>query len=359
MQLALSCATELKSTLYEATAKLTASRVYNFTNQFNLALSYADEALQCAREAGFSELTIEAQTAQALALSNLGKLEEAKQLLQIVLQTAHQQGMVFKINKIGLELDRLNNDIESARKRMEWFAERGLLNGVNIAKRYFPELAENKKEAVAESNVRLEVLGTLQVTGDKSIPIRGRKRQELLAQLIEARLSGRSDISRLSLLDALYPEEDELKASSSLKAVVHVLRESFGESFITTTPTGYALGSCTSDAEEFLQTGNTLLWRGLYLEGLDLLESNVRESLYMTLYDKAKTLLEHNPQEVARVGNILVEAEPYNLEYLRTYLSALRHSKNHGKLTRHYQEARERLLEVNETLPESWQTFLG
>jgi hypothetical protein len=98
----------------------------------------------------------------------------------------------------------------------------------------------------------------------------------------------------------------------------------------------------------------------MYLEDLDLAnESNVRDALYTALFEKAKTLLELEPQEVARVGSILVEAEPYNTEYLKLYLAALRLSKNHGKLTRQYQEARKRLLEVNETLPDFWQNFLG
>ena len=359
VQSSLTSAEELKSTLYEATAKVTASRVYHFTNQFNLALNYANEALQSAEEAGLAELSIEAQTARALALSRLGERDEAWELLRTALHGASQRGMVVKVNKIGLELDRLNNDLESARTRMKWFEERGLMNGVNIAKRYFPELADAKETPKPVINsIRLEVLGSLQVRGDKQTPIRGRKRQELLAHLLEARISGRSEASRLTLLDTLYPDEDELKASSSLKVVVHSLRETLGENALMTTINGYALGECTTDAELFLQTGDTSFWRGLYLEDLESEDSTVRESLYLALFEKTKLLLEDNPKEAARVGKILIEAEPYNSDYLKTYLTALRLSNNHGKLTRHYTEARTRLLEVNETLPETWQEFL-
>jgi tetratricopeptide (TPR) repeat protein len=263
-------------------------------------------------------------------------------------------------HKIGLELDRLNNDLESARQRMGWFEERALTNGVNIAKRYFPQLADRKEPAKPpETQVRLEVLGTLQLTQGSKTQVRGRKRQELLALLLEARISGRSEISRLTLFDTLYPDEDEHKVSGSLKSLVHSLRETLGETAIKTTNNGYALGECTSDAELFLQTLDTALWRGTYLEDIEFSDdSTVRESLYMSLFEKTKILLETNPKEAARVGGILVEAEPYNTEYLKTYLTALRLSKNHGRLTRHYQEARERLLEVGETLPETWQNFL-
>ena len=37
-----------------------------------------------------------------------------------------------------------------------------------------------------------------------------------------------------------------------------------------TTVTSYALGAIASDAETFLETRDTRLWRGLYLEGVDL-----------------------------------------------------------------------------------------
>ncbi len=358
-QQALVLSKELKSKMYSAMTYLAGSRVNLFIGNFTLAQNYANEALEEAEAAGLMELTINAHTARALALEKLGREHDALEILQSNLQTATKHGSLLEANKIGLELDRLNHDIESARKRMQWFGARGLMNGVNIAKRLFPELAESQNITVIESQLRLEVLGSLQVTDKTATSVRGRKRQELLALLLEARISGRSEVSRLTLLDTLYPDEDEFKAGSSLKNVVYSLRETFGESFITTTNTGYALGSCTSDAEQFLQRGDTSLWRGLYLDGLELAEeSSVRDSLYELLHEKSKPLLEPDPQEVARVGHILVEAEPYNTEYLKRYLAALRLSKNHNKLNRHYQEARERLLEVSETLPETWQSFL-
>jgi hypothetical protein len=321
------------------------------------ALGLAQEAQDAAREVRTPLAAYYAATAKATALRSLCDQDGAKLEFTKAESLARETGLHLFAQKVGLELDHLNDDIEGARTRMEWFEERGLLNGVNIAKRYFPELADAKEIPQQTSSVRLEVLGTFQVTEKTTTPVRGRKRQELLALLLEARVSGRSEVSRLSLLDALYNDEDELKASASLKNLVHSLRETFSESFVTTTNTGYALGSCSSDAELFLQGGDTSLWRGTYLEGLDL-ESNVRDSLYTGLFEKAKPLVEHDAKEAARVSSILSQAEPYNREYLKLYLTALRFSKNHGKLTRHYQDARERLLEVGEILPETWQNFL-
>jgi hypothetical protein len=189
--------------------------------------------------------------------------------------------------------------------------------------------------------------------------MRGRKRRELLALLLEARLAGRAEVDKLELIDALYPEEDELKASTNLRELVYVLRERLGTQAISTTATGYALGNVDSDAEIFLRTGDTSLWRGVYLEGIDLEhQETVAESLYWLLFSKAQELLETNPKEVARVAKVLLEYDPYNRDYLTLCLQAFRESNNHKSLTRLYTEAKKRFVEVGETLPVSWQTFL-
>jgi tetratricopeptide (TPR) repeat protein len=323
------------------------------------ALELAEEAKTIAAEAKMPRAKFHAAEAKGTALQALQRFDEAGREFVQAERIGRELGLGVYTEKVALKLDRLNQDGESAKTRMQWFQERGLMNGVSIAKGLFPELAEKKETPKGlEASVRLEVLGSVQARGDKVTPIRGRKRQELLAFFLEARMSGRSEVSRLTLFDVFYSNEDELKASASLKSLVYSLRETLGENAITTTNNGYALGDCTSDAELFLQTLDTALWRGIYLEGLASDESTVREPLYLALFEKAKTLLETDPKEAARVASILVEAEPYDTEYLRTYLTALRLSKHHGKLTRHYQESKKRLLEVGETLPEAWQDFL-
>jgi DNA-binding SARP family transcriptional activator len=167
-------------------------------------------------------------------------------------------------------------------------------------------------------------------------------------------------VTKLEFLDRLYAGDDELKASTSLREMVHVLRESFGTSVILTTTHGYALGDLISDAELFLQTGDTSLWRGLYLEGIDLeLHETVAESLYLLLYSKAQEHLESSPKEAIRIGKILLEVDPYHQDYLKLSLEALRASNNHKSLNRLYAEARQRFKEVGEVLPENWQDFLN
>jgi DNA-binding SARP family transcriptional activator len=236
------------------------------------------------------------------------------------------------------------------------------MNGVNIAKRYFPELAGTPQEPVVEiaSSLCVQVLGSVQlVSSGKSESIRGNKRQQFLAILLESKLSGRSEVLNLDLIDTLYPDEDELKSANNLRGLVSNLRQHLGDNAILTTTSGYTLGNVQSDAETFLQTGDTNLWRGAYLEGLNLDTGTFTDSLYLLLYEKANTSLESNPKESARVGKILLEYDPYNRDYLKLCLQALRATNNHKSLSRLYAEASERFLELGETLPENWKAFLA
>jgi hypothetical protein len=100
------------------------------------------------------------------------------------------------------------------------------------------------------------------------------------------------------------------------------------------------------------------LWRGAYLEGVEL-ESSVRDSLYLALYSQAEQLLQSDPKETDRLGQMLLQAEPYEAKYLSLCLRALRANNNHKTMGRIYRKARERFAEVGEQLPEGWSDFLG
>jgi two-component SAPR family response regulator len=189
--------------------------------------------------------------------------------------------------------------------------------------------------------------------------VRGGKRKELLALLLEARIMGRSEVSRLDLCDALYPDSDESQANAALSNLVYQLRELFGPEVVFSSDAGYALGGITSDAETFLETADTRLWRGEYLESSDLgVGETVRETLYLALCHRAEILLETDPTEVARVGRLLCAADPYDLESLRLTLRALRAGSNHKSLKSTYARARMVLLEIGEVLPQEWADFL-
>jgi tetratricopeptide (TPR) repeat protein len=363
-QKGLGIAQQLGSSVYESMMLSAAAFADTVAGYLPRALAQAEQALSLAKNVGFKEIDLKAQSIKALVLVALGKKPEALSIFQTVMQEAQKADLHFAVQRIGIEFDCLNNDVESARTRMQWFEERGLMNGVNIAKRHFPELATAGTSPVvltSEELPRLDVLGVMQLRqNNQPKSIKGSKRQEFLALLLEAKLSGRAEVARLEFLDVLYPQQDELKASTNVRDLVSNLRELMGANAILTTASGYALGNLESDAELFLKTGDTSLWRGVYLQGLSIEgQETVSESLYLTLFEKAKGLLEADPEEVARVGKVLLEYDPYNRDYLTLCLQAFRESNNHKSLTRLYTEAKERFVEVGETLPVSWQTFLS
>jgi tetratricopeptide (TPR) repeat protein len=363
-QKALEVSGQVGSTLYESMALIAASNADRLAGNLARALERGNKALELAESGGFKELILKAQYNKGQVLGVLDRQAEARVLFQTAIEECRQVGAIFGVYQIGLELAHLNKDLEAAKEHMHWFEERGLMNQVNIAKRYFPELAATDNPAIVpitEDLPRLDVLGLMQVNpNNKQETIKGRKRQEFLAVLLEARISGRSEMNRLELLDTLYPNEDELKASNNLKELVYSLRDNFGTNAILTAANGYALGNLDSDAETFLKTGDTSLWRGSYLQDLTIeSQETVSESLYLLLFEKAKELLELNPKETARVARMLIDYDPYNQEYLKLCLQAFRATNNHKSLNRLYTEAKAKLAEVGEVLPESWQAFLS
>ncbi len=324
-------------------------------------LELAEEMFDLLKTIDASPYWYNAYFARATAFEADGQNEEAGVGFRKAIELTTNQ---LSIQTALLEIDRLTNDLEGARERMKWFEERGLKNGVNIALRYFPELALNTDAPAStspEPHAHLEVLGSMQITLESQhTPVRGRKRQELLALLLEARISGRTEVSKLELVEKLYPDSDELQSNAGIRDVIYQVRSSLGDAAITTTTNGYSLGNLGSDIEEFLKDGDTKRWRGTYLEGLTLEGSDtVRESVYLALRSRAEALLEGDPVEVARLGRLLCEADPYDLEAVRLTLTGLRSGQNHRSLSRFYGAARARFLEIGEELPESWQVFLS
>ena len=59
-----------------------------------------------------------------------------------------------------------------------------------------------------------------------------------------------------------------------------------------------------------------------------------------------------------RTSRLLIRADPYNLDFLEVYLRALHASGNRRSLTRAFEEAQQRMLEVGEDLPQNWSAFL-
>jgi hypothetical protein len=325
------------------------------------ALELADEAVREAQnhDRHFQEMS--ALRCRAAALGALQDIGAALESWREAIDLAERLNLPLHAQENRLEVDHLKRDLNGAQERLAWFELNNHPLEAAKARLYFPELNDEIKPlesqlSVPQLSVQLEVLGGMQLNAQ---PLRGRKRQELLATLLESRIAGRSEVTKLELMDAMYSDSDEDQAANALKETVRLTRQNLGAATIETTANGYALGAIHSDAEEFLETGNTALWRGAYLSGLNPRDEQVSESLHNALLIAAEKQLETNPKDAARLSRYLTAYDPFNLEFLRLTLRALRASDNHKSLNRAYAEARDRLVEVGERLPERWQDFLN
>jgi hypothetical protein len=88
-------------------------------------------------------------------------------------------------------------------------------------------------------------------------------------------------------------------------------------------------------------------------------EPGVRARLTEALRVCVQTTLERDPREALRLARILGESEPYDTHALELTCRALHLLGNRRDLAKIYALGRERMLEVGETLPESWHSFLS
>jgi tetratricopeptide (TPR) repeat protein len=361
-RLALSTAQALQNPMLvlSALSKLVQTEVK--INDLAAAREHAAQALQSAQQLQHPVLRIAALNAQGLVLEALLQHDDALWHFREALTMSEQIGSHELSRQFRFDIARMTHDLETIREIRTQHLEHGLQNEVELIDRACVGMVGFVASPIQEEKVKLhlELLGSLQINlENKSQTIRGRKRQELLTLLLEARVSGKSELMRLELFDALYPNEDEDRAASSLKDLIHQIRENLGADTVQTTQNGYALGAVTSDVETFLTTGDSSLWRGVYLQGLAIEGAlSIRDSLEMALQNCVQKLLKTDPKEAARVSRFLLELNLYDLENLRLSVTALKACENYKTLGRVYTDARERLLDVGEMLPERWQDFL-
>jgi len=266
------------------------SRAEAVHGQPRRALQLVEELQRLASELRESRLVAYGAWVRGLALEKLGQEVAALQSLEEAVSQVASLGHGPFAHRLALEIDRIQGDASAAADRLQHFKRIHGINWVHIAHRYFPQLASVQRGPEATPALRLEVLGQLRIV-KKGVPhpYAARQGRLLLALLLDARLAGRSSVSQLDLLDALYPDLDENRSSSALKQLVYRLRSAFGSAVVTRTNDGYALGAVSSDAEDFLQSGDTRLWRGPYLEDLDEgWASTAREAIHHAACQRAR-----------------------------------------------------------------------
>ncbi|GGR24096.1 hypothetical protein GCM10008957_39870 [Deinococcus ruber] len=330
------------------------------------ARNSADEALTLALASQRPRQLRAAYHVRATVARAMGEHELARQSLDEALRLAAEIAEPFPKRLLELEQSALNGDTEQVREHLRWFERQGLGYGVDLAQRLVPELVgAATSEGAASAPVaecQLEVLGPMRLTTrSQTAVVRGRKRQELLALLLEARMAGRASVSRLRLTEALYPDHAEMRAGTLLADLVYQVRETLGAEIVSTTTDGYMLGaSVSSDAEAFLTNGDTRLWRGPVFGGLDLAGRSeaVREALSQALRARIGAELTSRPSEAVRAAQLLLDADPYDLKALALALRAWQGMGNTGGLSRAYDLARAQFSAVGENLPERWEDFL-
>ena len=294
------------------------------------ALTLADQLDDSAGALGQVAVRAGACWVRGLALERLGQPTQARQALEAALAVEVPLQLGPTLERMALELDRITGNTHAAHARAERFRQAGALGALHVLRRYFPEPLEPTAPPPAADPawVWLEVLGPLRLLSNGTVlSYRTRKGKELLAMLCEARLAGRPEVSDLALFETLYADLTEDRATGALKQLVYRLRLMLGPNAILRVNNGYALGAAKTDAEAFLELGDTSLWRGPYLADLgEQWVSSARDALHYALRKKALELLATNPAETARLGRILLETDPYDLGLLELTLQALRNS---------------------------------
>ena len=298
---------------------------------------------------------------QALALERLHQKEAAIAVHKEALEGAKRWAGLDVRARWQLELERMTGDRASAAVRIAHLEKCGQSNTLQVAYRYFPDLAPTEETPAdkASAQLQLDVLGPLKLSqNDEVLAYRAQKGKELLTYLLERRIAGKKEATQLELIDTFYSELPHDKATAALKQLVYRLRSGFGNEVVASTPNGYALGAVTSDAEAFLASGQGSLWRGPYLEdigeGWDL---NARSALYHKLVALTNDLLLTNPQEALRLSRVLVEAHPYEQQHIVLVLQAFEALNQPLACQRFYREARTQFVEVGESLPPDYRNF--
>ena len=247
------------------------ARALHANNQSLEALEHSSRAVRLVETLDLPTSRFDALWTHGLMLWANGQSAQALGFLTQAQAVAEGYEDRAAAHRVGLDIDRFTNNLESAEDRLAWFEQRQLNNFCNLTRRSFPALSQTSTDqpAIPEpASAQLEVLGQMRLRqADAFQPIRGRKRQEFLAVLLEARIAGRQEIPKLELIDRFYRDSSEAQAAASLKDLAHQIRTAYGSELIITTTHGYALGVLRTDLEAYLETGDARVWHAPYLSG--------------------------------------------------------------------------------------------
>ncbi len=269
--------------------------------------------------------------------------------VKALLEAQNEPHFIEEKEEIELELVRLTQDQTLALDLEQRLKNKELGGLLFVLHRYMPELEQTKPVPSVAATFRIANLGSLQFERNGvNIKYKAEKGRDLLGLLSELRLVKQSEISQLELLDLLYPNLEESAAISALQQLIYRLRTSLGQEVIVRTPTGYALGAeVQTDAETFLQTADSNLWRGVWLADVGGgRDSMARNRIYQALTAFIENSILKMPLEAARLALIWLEAEPYEVEAVMFARDAMLAAGDTLGAERMYSEAQVRFHEV-------------
>ncbi len=245
----------------------------------------------------------------------------------------------------------LKNDFAFAQKLLEKFNQNHQGQLIKLLQLYFSDFSRPKKPA-------LRVLGDI-YWHDAPLGERGRKALELLVYLLEARVEKQPVVTLEELFRVLYRNHQPAEAKAALKQLVYRMRGFLGTEAILYLSDGYALGAFETDLELFLEHPQPELLYGNYINDLG---ADHPSSLRQVLTEKIQTLLsemmQHNHPETVRIARILLEMNSPDQKNLTLILKAVQHAKDPVAAIQIYAHAKQKLEEIGEDLPDSWQKYL-
>ncbi|MBZ9753354.1 hypothetical protein K7W42_21195 [Deinococcus sp. HMF7604] len=311
--------------------------------------------------------------AKGFLLERQGETADAIQAFEAAGDLGRSMKMPAYAERFGLEADRLRGDRQSAERRLAFFRQHHFFSFACRTLQFFPPqeaaaeaagavgAAASSEPAAPPDRLQLTVLGPVQmIRGGEVLPERSVKGFRLLICLLESRLAGRPGVPPDELLEILAPDADPQQAGVRLRQQIRRLRAAYGATCVVRTDHGYALGSeVLSDAELFLKTQQTGLWRGAYAADFPDFLSSAREVLAYGLRLAAYATEPQQPAEAARLGQILLAMDPFDWPALSLTLRCLRDCGELMTLVSVYTQIRHQCALLGEPLPNTWEDFLA
>ncbi|THF69306.1 hypothetical protein E7T06_12495 [Deinococcus sp. Arct2-2] len=310
--------------------------------------------------------------ARGFLLERQGQTAAAIQAFEEACALGRTMKMAAYAERFGLEADRLRGDRQAAERRLAFFRQHHFSSFAYRTLQIFPpqeggdEVDAPLEPALSEPTstpdlLQLNVLGPVQMMQDGEVLAeRSAKGFRLLICLLENRLAGRPGVTPDELLEILAPDDDPQQAMGRLRQQIRRLRATYGAACVVRTDYGYALGAeVMSDAELFLKTQQTSLWRGAYAADVPDFLSSARDVLAYGLRLAAYAAEPQDPAEAARLGQILLAMDPFDWPALSLTLRCLREGGEVMTLVSVYTQIRQQCALVGEPLPGTWEDFLA